>query len=118
MKEQGFLPQYIAEKLRTKRRTDIEALTEAVLIQLGVEYLFEHKVNRYFVDFALPKLGIALECDGWQHRTEKGRERDKVRDAVLIQNGWTVIHVPDKDIRADAFIAISRAIGLLNETDQ
>jgi very-short-patch-repair endonuclease len=77
---------------------------------MGIFYLFEHKIGRYSVDFALPIHGIALECDGWQHLTEHGRERDRIRDAALNSEGWQVVHVLDRDIRADARAAISTAI--------
>lgn len=110
--EEGFTSSYIGWKLQTGHRTDIEAMTEKVLVDLNIPYLFEHKVRRYRVDFALPTLGIALECDGWHHRTEKGRAHDAVRDAVLTEEGWNVIHVEDRLIRQDARAAIMQVLGM------
>lgn len=110
MKEQGFEPGYIREKRRTQRRTDIEAMAEIVLQEFGIYYLFEHKVGRYSVDFILPGLGIALECDGWQHSRPVNVARDIVRNAYLQDRGWIVIHVMDRAIRTDARSAIIQAL--------
>lgn len=98
--------------MREGIRTDIEAMTEAVLIDLGIAYLFDHKVSRWVVDFALPELGIALECDGWHHTTIKGQARDIERDAALRELGWEPIHVADLSIRKDADSAIRVALKL------
>lgn len=108
----GFEPGDFGNKRRSGYRTDIERLTEAVLLELNIIYLFEHKVSRYSVDFALPLHGIALECDGWQHLTLEGREHDKTRDAFLESQGWRVVHVLDREIRTDAGTAIRRALGI------
>jgi very-short-patch-repair endonuclease len=106
----GFEPGSFGTKRRTGYRTDIEAMTERALQALGISYLFEHKVGRFSVDFALPTLGIALECDGWQHLTAKGRERDLWRDEKITAEGWHVIHVADRAIRSDAEQAVRAAL--------
>jgi very-short-patch-repair endonuclease len=108
--DQGFEPGSFGIKRRTGYRTDIERMTETVLIRLGIPYLFEHKVGRFSVDFILPTRGIALECDGWQHLTARGRERDIWRDQALAAHGWRVIHISDKAIRTDADHAVRSAL--------
>lgn len=110
MEQYNFDPGYIGNKRRTGYRTDIEAMAEEALETLGITYFFEHKVGRFSVDFALPALGIALECDGWQHLTERGRERDIWRDAKLTDEGWRAVHVADRLIRKDALSAIRDAL--------
>lgn len=112
MEQQGFDPGYIGKKRQSGYRTDIEALAEQALIGLGIRYFFEHKVGRFSVDFILPDLDIALECDGWQHLTERGRERDAMRDPILESHGWRVIHILDRLLREDAHTAICTALGL------
>jgi|SRR5215831_3452137 len=110
MRELSFEPAYIAEKRRSGRRTDIETLAEAVLREVGLPYQFELKVGRYSIDFALPTLGIALECDGWQHLTTAGRARDARRDAELAAAGWRAVHVDGGALRRDARVAIRHAL--------
>lgn len=101
---------YIAEKLRSGRRTDIEAAVERVLIDIQLPYLFEHKVSRYLVDFALPTIGVALECDGWHHATDKGIEHDAIKDVVLLREGWHVIRLNEHAIRKDAHALVLEAL--------
>ena len=109
----GFNPGYLEWKLRTGYRTDIERLTESVLIALGVHYVFEKKIGRYFADFFLPDLDVVLECDGWQHRTRAGQSKDKKKDAYLRSRGLKVKRIRDKSIRTNAKKAVLRAIGKL-----
>lgn len=106
----GWLPGAIAQKRRSGYRTNIEALTEAVLIDMGIRYEFERKIGRYSIDFCLPDLGIALECDGWQHNIAEVRKRDVVRDANLQNKGWLVVRVKGEDIRRSPVDAIRSAL--------
>lgn len=57
----------------------------------GVRMWPQYPVGRYFVDFADPKLRIAIECDGKDWHDE---EADMSRDAELRALGWTVYRVP------------------------
>lgn len=106
----GFEPGSFGKKRQSGYHTDIETMTENALVALGIPFIFEHKVGRYSIDFALPTYGIALECDGWQHMTVKGREHDRVRDQDLTNKGWKVIHMTDKAIRTDAYSAVTNAL--------
>ena len=51
----------------------------------------EHKVGRWFIDFAFLEKKIALEIDGRQH--DDRVELDKLKDNHLIMNGWDVIRI-------------------------
>lgn len=106
--EEGPAIGYMANKLRTGYRTDIEALAEAALIAVGANYRFEMKVGRFLIDFALPDLGVGLECDGWFHVATT--ERDALRDTYLLDRGWRIVRVVDRDLRRDALASILAAI--------
>jgi very-short-patch-repair endonuclease len=87
-------------KVRTGYRTDIEAITEEALQDLGVDYEFEYQVGRYSVDFYLPEYRIAIECDGvYWHRDRE--DKDAERDAYLEQRGLIMVHLDGPDIRED-----------------
>ena len=90
---------YIAWKMRTGHRTDIEQLAEQVLLRHKVPYEFEKKVGRYFIDFALPGQ-VDLECDGWRHA--KTTEKDAIRDAYLREQGWKVLRIQAAALYGDA----------------
>jgi very-short-patch-repair endonuclease len=53
----------------------------------------QHPVGPYTLDFAWPKLKIALEADGYVHRMKPQIARDRKRDAWLRANGWLVFRV-------------------------
>ncbi len=53
----------------------------------------QYRVGTYVLDFAWPKLKIALEADGSVHRTADRYERDRERDAWLRGQGWLVFRV-------------------------
>lgn len=79
-------------KIESGQRTKGEASIEKALIELGITYLFEHNIGRYWVDFALPEHRIIIECDGTWHLMTK--ERDAKRDAYLASLGWRIVHFP------------------------
>jgi len=66
----------------------------------------EHKLGKYFIDFAFIDKKIALEIDGKQHWEDINRiNSDKQKDSFLVENGWTVYRIkwfnPINDINKD-----------------
>jgi hypothetical protein len=53
----------------------------------------QYAVGRYVLDFAWPKLKIALEADGSVHRREKNYRHDQRRDEWFREQGWLVFRV-------------------------
>jgi very-short-patch-repair endonuclease len=106
----------LKEKLETGYRTNIETLVEQGLISLGIDYDFEHRVGRYWVDFAIKPLcqKIAIECDGVRYHQDEVREKE--RDQYLSRRGWRVLHLPGQAIREDALrLLIEKLYPLLDE---
>lgn len=57
-------------------------------------YVFQYQLGRFAIDFAWPHKKIALEIDGDQHYTqEEQKNRDKNKEALLEENGWTLIRI-------------------------
>lgn len=60
----------------------------------GVLACFQQfQVGPYVLDFAWPKLKIALEADGSAHRIPAQIARDRKREAWLRARGWLVLRV-------------------------
>lgn len=59
------------------------------------EVLQQHRVGKYRIDFAWPKLKLALEVDGWHHRRPETAAKDAERDAYLRAEGWITFRVDD-----------------------
>lgn len=47
-------------------------------------------IQGYYVDFAFPDIGLAIEADGAEFHGRDRRERDRKRDWILSRAGWTV----------------------------
>jgi very-short-patch-repair endonuclease len=62
-------------------------------------YINEHPVGIYSLDFAWVHKKKVIEIDGAQHqRFEEYKERDKRKDKFLIKEGWQILRVSWKDI--------------------
>lgn len=52
----------------------------------------QFKIGRYYVDFALPDLKLAVEIDGRKYHSERDVfVRDRQRQRVIEKAGWRVV---------------------------
>lgn len=97
----------------TSRRTPryvptfIEKKMGAALARLGIPHRAQLKVARvgraagrsYYLDFAIPDLMIAIECDGKAyHTTKRQKLADARRQAELEALGWTFVRFTGSEI--------------------
>jgi very-short-patch-repair endonuclease len=75
---------------KSGNKTWIEERMGLLLDKLGVEYVFQYPILRYNVDFAIPELKIAIECDGEQWHQDK--EKEQIRQERIEHEGWMVLH--------------------------
>jgi very-short-patch-repair endonuclease len=64
----------------------------------GYPFYRQKIIGSYIVDFYCPKAQLVIELDGSQHYSEMGRERDSIRDDILIKMGIKVLRFSDKDV--------------------
>lgn len=63
------------------------------------EYIREYPFTKYSLDFAWPKLKKCIEIDGEQHeRFQDYKDRDTLKDKLLIESGWQVLRLPWKEV--------------------
>jgi very-short-patch-repair endonuclease len=56
-------------------------------------------LDRYLIDIAFPREKVAIECDGsYWHTLSERIKSDEIRNKRLQEKGWTVLHIPDKEI--------------------
>ena len=78
-----------------------EKIAIGTLDSLNVEYEYEMPFGKYFVDFAIHDLMIAIEIDGRQHKKEERRKTDEEKDSLLCESGWKVYRIlyPEENIK-------------------
>jgi very-short-patch-repair endonuclease len=88
-----------AQYYRQYCQSSIERKVFDGLVGRGIVPVTQLKIGRYSIDLALPKYGIAVECDGliW-HSSPEAVAKDKRRDAFLASKGWKTLRFTDKEI--------------------
>jgi very-short-patch-repair endonuclease len=64
----------------------------------GVKFRRQHPVGRYFLDFYVAKLRLAIEIDGLAHELGDRPQRDQARDAFLRDAGIEVVRIPAAEV--------------------
>ena len=59
----------------------------------------QHNIDRYIVDFYIPKYKIAVEIDGKQHTSMRAATEDHERDRALADRKIRVIRCSNRGIR-------------------
>ena len=60
--------------------------------------------RRFRLDIAFPQHKLACEVDGWEHHGKylSDFKRDRLRDRLLVQNGWRVLRFYAEEIHSDS----------------
>jgi len=82
--------------------TSIEIKIQNFLIQLGIEF-FTHKYmnikHGYQCDIFIPSMNLVIECDGdYWHSYPTGKEIDHIRTQELIEKGFKVLRLWERNI--------------------
>lgn len=94
--------------------TSIEVAVQNELKLLGVEFEKQKYIGPYFIDIFIPAKSVAIECDGdYWHSFEDRKEKDKMRDEWLEEQGIIVIRLPEHAIRNDVKGLVKYVVKLL-----
>ena len=94
--------------------TSIEVAVQNELKLLGVEFEKQKHIGPYFIDIFIPAKSVAIECDGdYWHSFEDRKEKDKIRDEWLEEQGIIVIRLPEHVIRNDVKGLVKYVVKLL-----
>jgi len=64
----------------------------------GLQIYRQRIIDNYIVDFCCPRANLIIEIDGGQYYSDKGINKDKVRDDYLRGQGFKVLRFSDKEI--------------------
>jgi very-short-patch-repair endonuclease len=90
----------ISRNLR-KNMTDAETLLWSKIRgkQLkGLHFYRQKIIGNYIADFYCPKSRLVIEVDGGQHYSDKGKEKDHIRDDYMNGAGMNVIRFSDREV--------------------
>ena len=79
--------------------SSLERKTGDLLDELGVDYVRQYNVDNRWIDIAIPKRKLFLECDGeyWHQDKEADRERDAY--IMSLKPDWNIIHLEEHEIK-------------------
>jgi len=78
-----------------------EEIAQRKLDELNLDYQFNLKVGKYFIDFAIKDKMIAIEIDGQQHELPERKKSDERKDNFLKNEGWEIFRIkwPSENIQ-------------------
>lgn len=91
---------YAWEECSGINMTPIEAWLWGDIRQANAIFYPQYPIGKFFVDFANPLAKVAIECDGFQYHLDK--EKDRERDDLLAEFGWTVYRISGHDCRTES----------------
>lgn len=77
--KQNLLPQEIA--------------FENILKELNIEYESQYPLNRFIIDFFIPKLNLCIEIDSKSKWGKERRIKAFIKDKFLKENGFSIIRI-------------------------
>ena len=70
-----------------------------------VEYIFQHPIRQYIIDFFIPEKNICVEIDSTKHWGLDRREAAKIKDKILFDLGFKVVRICKSKLTDLNFIA-------------
>lgn len=83
--------------------TSIERKVKERLSDLGLEFESQYNLDdRFLIDIAIPKLKLAIECDGdYWHSLPTAITRDRIKDDYCLQNNWKLLRFTETQINSN-----------------
>ena len=89
-----------AKRLRKVMTKEERHLWYDFLKQLPVTVHRQKTIGNYIVDFYIASAQIVIELDGSQHYEQTHQNRDRIRDAYLVETGCKVLRYSNADINS------------------
>lgn len=82
---------------------------------LGEEFMRQHVIGDYIVDFVSRHGGLVIEVDGGYHSEPRQQDDDKLREEQLEQIGYHVIRFTNEEVLYDTENVIEQIEQYFNE---
>jgi very-short-patch-repair endonuclease len=91
--------------------TSIEVATAQALRMQGIEFEQQKVVGPFICDIFVASMNLDIECDGdYWHSLPNMKKRDRMRDSWFWRNGYRVLRLTEREIRADVGHAIAAGL--------
>ena len=95
----------------------LEKLMKGELENRDIKFTKQEHIDKFWVDFAIPDLKIAIECDGEYWHQDKEKEIN--RDNIIKSYGWDILHFTGEQIINDVNICVDSIERLMkNHNDE
>jgi very-short-patch-repair endonuclease len=64
----------------------------------GYQFYRQKTIGNYIADFYCPKANLVIEIDGGQHYGVEGKEKNRIRDYFMANNGVKVLRFSDREV--------------------
>ncbi len=64
----------------------------------GYQFYRQRTIGNFIVDFYCPKAKLVIELDGGQHYSNKGLEKDRIRDDYIREQKLNLLRLSDRDV--------------------
>lgn len=108
---------YLSRKSQRGKESSIERKMREELIKRGIEFEQEYPfLQRYHIDFYIPKYRIAIECDGdYWHNIPKVIEKDKRKNKDIESHGISLYRFWESEINEDVAACVDVVMAEINE---
>lgn len=94
--------------MRSRAETSIERELREAFERAGIPAQPQTRLGRFTVDFLLPER-VVVEADGdYWHSLPEVAAKDRRKDSWLGQNGYTVVHLSEREILRGADVIVTR----------
>ena len=91
--------------MKSRLETTPEMKVRFFLDSVGAKYIQEYKIGRFWADFYLIDYNSVIEVDGdYWHSLPEIKEKDKRKDAFLIEKGIRVFHIKECELKTNDVI--------------
>jgi very-short-patch-repair endonuclease len=91
--------------------TSIEISVAETLRARGIEFEQQKVIGPFICDIFVASLNLDIECDGdYWHSLPNMKKRDRMRDSWFWRNGYRVLRLTEREIRADVGQAIAAGL--------
>lgn len=96
------------------RTSSIERMLHRALRARSISFTTEYPIGQFVIDIAFPDARLAVEADGkYWHSRESQKRKDRQKDGYLQSVNWSVLRLPEDDIRADVDGCVDKIIAQL-----